>query len=514
MDLTPRHLNTLFKSFTGLFLVVVLCLPNAWGQNFSAQEISPKPNSYQDAFYMPHELRLHFSTYDCLNFILTKREEPKWNSFFSVVTGFDSGILQTRILRNIQTISEARIYFRNHTKIIDYQGAPIIEAQLQKRTGDPYTMYWIGHRGYSDLKQAQNAVLEIKKGVASSGISFDQTIQRAEEYALSFAGAEKVAAQEVIEPGVKPNFEREEDLFFAAYDSLNLKKVWGKYPDDDWFLYQSIFESTYRNTNLSDGGFNALTGFFFNRIVFRGIKFFGSSIDPYIEHDLRFETNDLDFNNTIDFAAGLEWRPLRRDRTLDDNPWIEWIRNYRIFIEYIRREPIKDVIAFSRDHDVKVGVDFFKEWGIDLPKEGEKDGLFWGEYFGDYNFQKTNFSSIDDFDSFLFNSNIKFGLKWPRIPLPDNPINNELVFMPYILFEHVNNSGQSSFFQNRYFAGAGLRLMPFRDYRFLNSQWVFRTKLFFEYEGIGGTQDSKAGAPSNVPEHDYRLGVNISLNRF
>jgi len=509
------HKKSLFLCLLFSFFIFVqaIGLSPAFSQE-APQKDNPDLFKFRNAFYMPHSVRLQYNTYDCLSFILTKQEENDWNSFFSVITGYDQSVLETRILKDVQTIDEAREMFEENSNRINFEGASIVMVDLQRKDNKFYKLYWVGHRAYPTLKAAQQAISKVKKEVEDSGVSFDDAIQAAEEYSQSFTGAERVAAKETLTGGQKPNFQKEEDYFFNAYDRLNLQGFWGKYPDDEWFVYQSIGETSYRQTNLDERGVKIATGFVFNRLVFRGIKFFGSSIDPYVEADFRFESNERDFNNTIDFGAGLEYRPFRNMKQLDESPLTEWVKSFRIFFEYLKREPVKDVIAFSRDHDIKVGVDYFKEWGIDLPKEGAEDGLFWGEWFGDYHFKKTDFSSGDDFDSFVANSNVKIGVKWPRIPLPKNPINDELVFMPYMLFEHVNTDGTSFFFQNRYFVGAGVRLMPFRSYRFMDSQWVFRTKLFFEYEGVGATQYGKDGPPSSVPDRDYRFGINVSLNRF
>lgn len=502
--------QTFFSAFIFLFAFTLPAYPQ---DPLPASD--PGLAKFREAFYLPHELRLKYPTYDCLDFILTQQEEKDWNSFFSVITGFDKSILQTRILKDIQTVDEAREYFEKYRKEIKFGGVVISEVTLVNREGKLYKLYWVGQRAFSKLNEAKNAIKSVKKAIEAQGLDFGTSVQAAKKYAEGFTGAEKEAAVEEPCVVIKPDWLEQEEGFFTAYDGLNLRSIWGKYPDEDWFLYQSIGEATYRQTNLDDRGFNTFpVGFFFNRLLFRGLKFAGSSIDPYIEHDLRFEANDLNFNNTIDFAAGLEYRPFRKNKWLESSPWTAWIMNFRTFVEYIRREPVKDIILFSRDHEVKAGVDYFKEWGIDMPKEGDQDTWLWGELFIDWHFEKTNFSVDDDFDAFIFNDAAKIGIKWPRIPLPKNSINDELVIMPYILYDRVANSGHSSFFQNRFFLGGGVRLMPFRSYRLMNSQWLFRTKIFFEYEGIGAAQYTKADPPSRVPDRDYRVGVNFSLNRF
>jgi hypothetical protein len=139
----------------------------------------------------------------------------------------------------------------------------------------------------------------------------------------------------------------------------------------------------------------------------------------------------------------------------------------------------------------------------------------WGEYFGNYYVSKTNFSSEKSFNAFIANSTVTLGIKLPGIPLPHNYINDELVFMPYMRFEHVNNASFSFWYQNQYFVAAGLRIMPFRAYRWKENEWLSKTAIFGEFVGVGGTQRVKQdGNPPLVPTYDLRFGVKFSSRRF
>ncbi|MBI4398639.1 MAG: hypothetical protein HY586_05895 [Candidatus Omnitrophica bacterium] len=512
MDQVPgKKAARIIAVFLSLFL---LCSHAQANSEESSDPKAPALSGFQSGFYISHELRLKYPTYDCLDFILIQQREDGWNSLFSVVTGSSDGVLETRILKGIQTVDEAREYFEKYAKPFTYEGVTVQEVTLVNKSQELYKLYFVGQIAFSSLKDAQQAIDAVKKEITAADGDFAASVEEAKRYAASFTGEEYVVEKTSEPIPIKPNFQEEEDIFFGIYDGVNPRRFWGKYPEEDWYVYQAVGETTYRNTNLDSRSFNAQVGYFNNRIVMRGLKFFGSSVDPYIEATVRFETNDLNFNNTVDFMAGAEYRPFRLNKTLANSVWTDWIRNFRVYVIYAQREPIKDIIAGSRDHDVEAGFDYFKEWGIDMPKEGEKDTWLWGELFMDNHFLKTDFSTDDDFSAFIFNNAGKIGFKFPRIPLPKNPINDELVFMPYCFFDQVANSGHSFFYQNRYFIGAGMRVMPFRSYRFLNSQWMFRLKIFGEYIGYGGAQYSKAEPPSSVPDRDYRVGLNISLNRF
>jgi hypothetical protein len=139
----------------------------------------------------------------------------------------------------------------------------------------------------------------------------------------------------------------------------------------------------------------------------------------------------------------------------------------------------------------------------------------WGEYFGDYRWEKTNFGSEDDFSAWILNSSVLMGVKLPGIPLPHNPINDELVFMPYLRFEHTNNCSFSFPYQNRYFIAPGLRWMPFRAYRWKEDEWLSKVAIFGEWLAIGKVQNAKQDdeAPYAV-NYDLRFGVKFSHRRF
>ena len=107
------------------------------------------------------------------------------------------------------------------------------------------------------------------------------------------------------------------------------------------------------------------------------------------------------------------------------------------------------------------------------------------------------------------------GIRLPGIPIPHNYINDEIILMPYMRFEHVNNASFSAWYQNQYFIGAGLRWMPFMAYKWKENEWLAKMAVFAEYDGVGGAQRVKQhGEPGVVPNYDFRVGVKFSSRRF
>ncbi len=105
----------------------------------------------------------------------------------------------------------------------------------------------------------------------------------------------------------------------------------------------------------------------------------------------------------------------------------------------------------------------------------------------------------------------------PGLPLPPNPIAEEFVAMPYLRLEQVTNSEFSFSFQNYWFVAVGGRWMPFRNYKWRDNEWLYKTKLFVEYVGVGGVYNTRQGPdrdPTAPNDWDLRFGINFSSRRF
>ncbi|OQA56504.1 MAG: hypothetical protein BWY42_00986 [Candidatus Omnitrophica bacterium ADurb.Bin277] len=139
----------------------------------------------------------------------------------------------------------------------------------------------------------------------------------------------------------------------------------------------------------------------------------------------------------------------------------------------------------------------------------------WGEYFGDYRWHKTDFGELRHFNAWILNSSVIMGIKLPAIPLPHNPINDELVLMPYLRFEHTSNDEYSHYYQNQYFLAPGLRWMPFRSYRWKEDEWLSKIAIFGEWLAIGRVQHFKQdGEAPDAVRYDLRFGMKFSHRRF
>jgi len=488
------------------------------------------PNLYVDQFYMKPGQRLQNQTSEVLGFIVAKTPNRERDTQYSVVTDFGGGVLKSQYLPGIKTLEEFKKWIEGHVETAQFEGVEIkkLPLPLAKDSKEkPKELYWVGNKSFDSLDKAKSQIVLLQSVVQVQGGDFQQMVAQA---AMYLPPPEQPPPVEISQA----QYEKEEELMLKMLDQLDIgEKLYGPFhgePSGEPIIWQSFGETSFRKTNLDKRHFQSQVGFYTNRLVFKGIRAPLNTIDPYVEATASLEATGVDFASVLKTFAGLEWRPLQRNPwLLNYRPWggihiLEWVRNWRLYVQYGERFNLKDEIQGSKNNDLIFGAQMFYEWGVELPPLDQPrprtfsdyvEQFVWGEYFGDYRHESTNFGPEDDFNAWILNSNIHLGIKLPGIPLPSNPIADQFVLMPYLRFEHVNNTEFSFHFQNRYFVAVGARWMPFRNWRFKENEWLSKTKIFGEYVGVGRAQNAKQdGEAPNVVDYDLRFGVNISNRRF
>lgn len=485
-------------------------------------------NLYRDQFYLSSSEKVRHNITPASGFLIIEKPNPEWNSKVALVSSFAPGgrALRTQALKDIQTPEEAREWLKNNKKEVSFEGVPVVELSLPLPDERVIQRYWVGNKSFGSFDEASAEIAMVQSLIQMQGGDFNQALAIAQQY------QEPEEAVSTAPVKTKAQFEKEEELMLRWVDQMNIgDSLYGPLegvPLGERILYQSFGETTWRSTNLAKNSFRAQVGFWTNRLVFKGIRFPFSTLDPYVELTVAGESTGNDGGNQIDAVAGLEWRPLARNAWLENfQPWgvplLKWVKNYRFSVAYYNRRNLKDEIANIRDFDLRFGVDIFYEWGIDLPPldQGKGTGIVgflgeytWGEYFGDYKWRDTNFTGEEDFDAWIFDNSLTLGFKVPLMKLPPNPVNEQLMLMPYLRLGLIYNTKLSNPADNRYFVAAGVRWMPFRDYRFVNNEWLFKTKIFAEWLGIGKVQNFKQDDSTPQPDEDWRIGIAWSLRRF
>ncbi len=525
--------------------VVQNAMPQAAGYSFVQMEPSKKApaaakkaapavpapprvkNIFAEAFYMNPDQKLRYQTSELDGFVFVETSGKGGKPEYSMVTDFGGSVIRTQKLGHFEDLQAARKWINAHLETQNFEGVEVRKLKFADPQGGERELYWVGNKTFQTPDKAFAEVAMVKTAVETGGGDFAGMVKEAQT--VPQLPEEQAAVQ--ITPA---EFEKQERVVLKMLDSIDVgNKIFGPFQGEgsgESIVWQSFGETSWRLTNLDSRHYDSQVGFWTNRLVFKGIRAPLSTIDPFVESTIAMESNGTDFKNTMKLWGGLEWRPFSQNSwLLNYRPWtlplLEWIRNYRLYVMYGERFNLKDEIGGgSADTDLNYGVQIFYEWGADLPPAGEGEPssvpdylreYIWGEYFGNYRFEKTNFGIEDDFNAWIFNSSVIVGFRLPGIPLPPNPVNDELVLMPYMHFEHVNNSEFSFPFQNQYFVGAGVRWMPFRTYRFKENEWLSKVKVFGEYVGVGDVQNTKQnGEAPYAVRYDWRVGVSMSSRRF
>lgn len=489
----------------------------------------PRPkNIFAEQFYMNPDQKLRHQTTELDGFVFVETPGKGGKPEYALVTAFGGNVIRTQKIGSFEDLQGARKWLSANLETQTFEGVEVRKLKFPGAEGaPPKEVFWVGNKSYPTPDKAFSEIAMAKTAVEAQGGNFAAMVQEAQTVPL--LPEEKPPVQ--LTPA---EFEKQERMVLKMLDSLDIgNELFGPFqgePSGEPIIWQSFGETTWRLTNLDSPHYDSQVGFWTNRILFKGIRAPLSTIDPFVESTIAMESNGTDFKDNMKLWAGLEWRPFSQNPWfLNFRPWglplLEWVRNYRFYVMYGERINLKDEIeGGSADTDMNWGVQIFYEWGIDLPSAGEGEPsevadylreYLWGEYFGNYRWEKTNFGTQDDFDAFIWNSSVILGFRLPGIPLPPNPINDELVLMPYMHFEHVNNTRFSFPFQNQYFVGAGVRWMPFRTYRYKENEWLSKVKVFGEYVGVGDVQHAKQdGEAPNAVRYDWRVGVSMSSRRF
>lgn len=488
----------------------------------------PQSNTFANQFYLGPDQQLQYKTSEVGGLVFIQTPDRDQNVQYSVVTGFGENALRSKYFPGMTSFEDIQTYVKENLEVAEYEGVEIKRISFPSGAkAEKKTFYWVGQKSFTSLEDAQAEIEKSKALTEASGGNFGEMVKQAQAL---LAVPEKTPPIEIKTPA---QFKKEEELALKFFDHLDIgNDIFGPFngvTSGEPIVWQSFGEMSWRETNLEAQNYNQEVFYWSNRLVFKGIQAPLNTIDPYVEVTVNADTTGTDFKNTFVPAIGIEWRPFARNRWLDNyRPWslglLQFVKSYRFYLQYMNRFNTLNQITGSPSHDLRAGVGIFYEFGVDPPPPGEKPPFnlaekarrfFWGEYYGNYYYAKTNFAAERVFDAFIFNSSIILGFKTPAIPLPDNFINNEFILMPYARFEHVNDTEFGFHYENRYFTAVGVRWMPFNNDRYRDNEWLHKTKFFFEYIGLGGVGHVRNyKEPPDTVDRDLRFGVAFSSRRY
>ncbi len=490
---------------------------------------APKPNLFAKTFFASPAKKSESIATDVQGFTVVHTPSRKMDSEYAVITDFGGEVVKTRYLKGLKTIDDVNDYVQKNLETAEEGNVEIRKMKLPGEGGQ--TLFWVGDKSFTSLDEAKQWIAKVRQQVVEIGGNFDEMVSEAQtpveienEYVTQFDQQDYI-----------PNQKKEEDMVLKWADQMDLgEELWGPFhgdPAGEPILWQSFGETTYRKTNLEDNKYNSQVAYWTNRVVLRGIRFPLNTLDPYLETTAVMEAVSEDYKSYADFFAGVEWRPLARNHWLENYRPIgnisilKWIRNYRFYVQYGDRKNIKDEIQ-AKDWDYQAGVQMFYEFGVELPDLSQPapesfpeylQEYVWGEYFAKYRYERTSFSTDKDSRAIILENSLILGLKMPGIPLPENPVNNEIKLMPYIHLNQTWNDNHSFSYQNYYYVGAGVRWMPFNTWRHKENEWLSKIKVFGEWIAIGKTQYVKVDSSENgdnLVRNDLRFGVSFASRRY
>lgn len=489
------------------------------------KEVS-KPNLFAKTFFAAPSKKSESIATDVQGFTVVQTPSRKMDAEYAVITDFGGEVVKTRYLKGLKTIDDVNDYVQNNLETSDEGGVEIRKMALP---GDGPTLYWVGDKAFSSVEEAKSLIAETRQQAVQIGGNFDEMVAEAQvpvevegEYVTQF------------DQSYLSNQRKEEDLFLKWADQMDLgEQMWGPFQGEgagEPITWQSFGETSWRKTNLEDNKYNSVNSYWTNQVVFRGIRFPLNTLDPFIGNNVKMEAVSEDFKSYTDFFAGVEWRPFARNhwlvnyRPFGNIKLLEFIRNYRFYVIYGDRKNIKDEIL-AQDWDLQAGVQLFYEFGVELPDLNQPapenfteylQEFVWGEVFSNYYWSKTHLSTDKFSHDWTLGNSLMLGVKLPGIPLPDNPINNEIVLMPYLHLDSSVNSTHAFHFQNTYYLSAGVRWMPFNTWRHKENEWLSKIKVFGEWLAIGKAQSVKQDSSENQDfvRNDLRFGVSFASRRY
>lgn len=170
----------------------------------------------------------------------------------------------------------------------------------------------------------------------------------------------------------------------------------------------------------------------------------------------------------------------------------------RLFAEYNRLDYWGSENIWRPNEQVRVGADYWKQLNVnDLSKPTWREiwtGLIW---------QSAN-EFDKDYNTLTFGNALRLGFR-----KPDTGILSMIT--PYFAMESSLSENRSYYWDNRLLLGGGIRFAP--HLKFLPSEWqANRFVIYAEY--LGTAAYYRDSAPSSVPDHDFRIGISMSIGEW
>ena len=118
------------------FSIIAFLAPILFAQQNSSSVPEPPINYlFRDSYYASPQVKLSYDVYEVEGLLLVEESKRLWHSGFSIVTGFNGPVLESRTLKNIRTVDEARSFLEKNSRKIFFERIPIKEVPLVQKDG-------------------------------------------------------------------------------------------------------------------------------------------------------------------------------------------------------------------------------------------------------------------------------------------------------------------------------------------------------------------------------------------
>jgi len=271
----------------------------------------------------------------------------------------------------------------------------------------------------------------------------------------------------------------------------------------NWLTFAANLDMSYRKTQFFQAGHNTA--------LFQGDSRAelwlppgrdDFSWGPYLRF-ARVESNrDYEWENNWGARPGFGFQlyPLSaRSLRENDNLLIRLLGPLHVFAEHNKVYYKGKEHAWRPDEQVRIGVDYWREINVhDISKP------WWGEIWNGLIWHSTN-GFDKDYDTLIFANSLRIGVRKPHAGILST-------MSPYVAFESSLSENGRYFWENRLLSGAGVRFSVPRKNLAKEYPWLDRLVIYTEY--LVPLAYYRSSAPSSLPDHDFRVGINIVIGEW
>ena len=148
----------------------------------------------------------------------------------ALVTHFEPRLVQSKLLKNVNSLEEAESYIDSKMKLHSYRGLEIPELSFELLNGKKKSYFWVGQKSYSSLSKAKSAMDVFAKKLVKQGVNFDSFVKELLENGVPFEEPEELILEEGDDLyGGALNIEEAVALY--VWEKMDLQRYSGKNAD-------------------------------------------------------------------------------------------------------------------------------------------------------------------------------------------------------------------------------------------------------------------------------------------